>query len=27
LMAAVGSMIYFLLHLRIFEAVKLGEAV
>ena len=27
LLAAVGSMIYFLLHLRIFEAVKLGEAV
>ena len=27
LAAAVGSMIYFLLHLRIFEAVKLGEAV
>lgn len=27
LIGAVGSMIYFLLHLRIFEAVKLGEAV
>jgi putative ABC transport system permease protein len=27
LLASVGGMIWFLLHLRIFEAVKLGEAV
>ena len=27
LFVAVGSMIWFLLHLKIFEAVKLGEAV